>query len=176
MPISLRWYCAQLQRHHEADAFRHLHWAGIEAFIPLTPVERTHARKRRIVMAPLLPGYGFVRFDIDRSGWQKVWRTQFVKAIIGASGDKPTPVADGIIQALKGLKPGSDPRPLLIPEGATVAFNDGPWSDHRGICIMSDDKRALIAVELFGRITKLETDPQNLRVIRLEGKSDAAQA
>lgn len=177
MPIPLRWYCASLHRHHERDAFAHLRRMGFESCIPLVEIERKRSGRTSRVHSPTFPGYGFVRFAVDRPGWQAVWTVPYVKAILGQGADKPTPVPDALVDALMRLKPQDDPRKvpgLTVREGDTVEFTEGAWTDHRGLCIVSETRRAQIAVEIFGRLTKVEADPSILRVVRAAQEGKAA--
>lgn len=169
MPIAIRWYCVQLHRRREAEAWNNLRLRGYEAYVPLTRVERRHARQVWIVDAPMLPGYGFVRLDLRRPGWQGVWRAPGIIRILGTNPESPEPVPDALIAALRTLPEGADPRPALttalVPEGASVTFSEGAWANHQGVCILSDEKRALIAVSIFGRLSHVEvSDQRQLRI------------
>jgi len=176
MSIPLRWYCASLHRHHERDAFAHLRRMGFESCIPLVLREKKRSGRTSFVHSPTFPGYGFVRFATDKAGWQAVWTVPYVKAILGQGADKPTPVPDNLVDAITAMKPQDDPRklPCLINEGDEVEFLDGAWTDHRGVCLVPDNRRAQIAVEIFGRITRVEADVSSLRVVRSASEGKAA--
>jgi len=121
-------------------------------------------------MAPSLPGYGFVRLDVGRPGWQGAWRVPYVVRLIGPEADHPTPIPDRVVDGLRSLPRGGDPRPVLVPAlvpvGARVRFTEGAWANHQGECILSDARRADIAVAIFGRLTTIGvTDPRTLEVV-----------
>jgi len=179
-----RWYCIQTEYRKEAWAAQNIEFPRKEiiggfdpnppafaVFRPLVIVERRHGRKSEIVPASMFPGYLFARFSVEQSGWKAIATRPGVRRIFGSHPERPTPVPDAAIKRMMALgydRPiTEDPRTLFdpIPPGATVEVLDGAWTDHRGVCLWDDGKRARLAMQLFGRELEVQVERHKVRAL-----------
>lgn len=119
-----RWYAVQCQPNREAVAAAHLINQNFEVFLPRSQRIRRHARKIDVVLAPLFPGYLFVRLDITRDRWRCVNSTHGVSQLVilgGGPAAVPTPIIEelqarcdnrGVLDMDADLKPGQSVRIL----------------------------------------------------------------
>ncbi len=57
------WYAVMVRHQHEKKAVEHLRSKGLEAFVPLSAVERQWSDRVKTVSLPIFPGYVFCRFS-----------------------------------------------------------------------------------------------------------------
>lgn len=149
-----RWFCAQAEPRRETEARDKLDGNGFAAFLPLVLVQRRHARQVKLVQRPMFPGYLFVRLDLAEASWRGAAHTRHIRRLFGSTPESPTPLALGIVERMIALgfdRPVTDdPVPDLIAAGAVVAITDGPFADHRGVCLWSDAKRCRVLLSMLG--------------------------
>lgn len=73
-----RWYVVQTVPRAEALALDHLERQGYAVFCPRLRKTVRHARQSKAVLAPLFPGYLFVRFDVGRTARRAINGTRGV--------------------------------------------------------------------------------------------------
>jgi transcriptional antiterminator RfaH len=176
--IGPRWYCVQFNHRRETEGFERLWRAGFEPFVPLTPKEVRHARRTEIVLAPLFGPYGFVRMDLRRPGWQRIFFMPGVKRIFCAGPERPSPMPVGLVEALRqqeahGAK--RDPRATFrrfAKDSVLRITGDGPWTDHRGVCLVDEGKRVKLLLTVLGAQRRV-TVPRSMVVQENEEKVDA---
>ena len=95
-----RWFVAHTHPHAEAKATAHLNRQGFDIYFPRYLKRRRHARRIETVAAPLFPRYLFVAIDLNVQRWRSIYSTVGVSRLV-CNGDDPTPVPDGIVEALK---------------------------------------------------------------------------
>ncbi|MGO9723609.1 MAG: transcription termination/antitermination protein NusG [Methylocella sp.] len=111
----------------EISAAAQLNAQGFRPFLPLLLKSVRHARKFRVVRAPLFPNYLFVALDLQRHRWRSVNGTFGVVRLL-MIGEFPALVPAGIVETLmaqsdfsglihfdKGLKPGQKVKILSGP-------------------------------------------------------------
>lgn len=149
-----RWFCAQAAPRRETEARDKLDENGFGAFLPLVLVERRHARRVGLVQRPMFPGYLFVRLDLGEAGWRGAAHTRHIRRLFGSTPESPTPLGLGIVERMIALgydRPvTADLAPDLIAAGAVVTITDGPFADHRGVCLWSDAKRCRVLLSMLG--------------------------
>lgn len=99
-PGAPRWYAVRSLPRREHHASLNLRKQGFLSFLPCHRRSRRHARKIDTVLAPLFPGYLFVRLDLGRDRWRSVNGTLGVSGLV-MQGDGPAPVPRGIVEALE---------------------------------------------------------------------------
>jgi transcriptional antiterminator RfaH len=162
-----RWYVVHAQPNAETKAVRHLANQGFRPYLPRYRKSRRHARRIEQVAAPLFPRYLFVRLDLAAERWRAIRSTVGVADLVG-HGETPTPVPDGIIEAIKAredesglvvLRPSADFR-----KGDRVAITEGALEGCVGLFeAMSDDERVIVLLELLGREVRVRVSPAALR-------------
>ncbi len=114
----LQWYVINTKPHQEATAKSSLERAGIEVFSPYVKERRLIRRQRKIVLAPLFPGYLFARFDMS-DHYRLVMYARGIRDVV-AFGQEPATVDDTIIEGIRRRLEDSN---SMI--GVNASFNPG---------------------------------------------------
>lgn len=99
---SHQWYVVETLPQKELCAVENLGRQGYEVFFPRFRKMRSHARKRDTILAPVFPGYMFVRLDIKADRWAAINSTRGVKRLVGFGGGRPQAVDSDAMNALLG--------------------------------------------------------------------------
>ena len=157
-----RWFVAHTQPHAEAKATSHLNRQGFEIYFPRYLKRRRHARKIETVAAPLFPRYLFVSVDTSAQRWRSIYSTVGVARLV-CHGDEPTPVPNGIVEALKNREDSNgfiklDYRPPFRA-GDKIRVLDGAFSSCLGLFEgMAERERIAILLDLLGRKVRVVLD------------------
>ena len=162
---SPRWYALRTKSRHEKLVRDRLHGQGIEELLPTVKRLSQWKDRKKEVEAPLFSGYCFARFAWeDRLAVQK---TSGVVDIVGG-GDRPEPIPDVEIEALKVLMASTlpyDSYPYL-QEGMAVEVVRGPLEGAHGILVRKDKRhRLVIAVHLIQQAAAVEIDAGDVRPV-----------
>ena len=156
----LPWYVVQCHPRAEALAEANLRRQGYRTFCPRYLKKRRHARRVDTVAVPFFPCYLFVTLDLQRQRWMPIRSTVGVRQII-AGGDGPTPVPDGVVDAIMerrndaGFIDNSTANPFK--SGDRVRVTDGAFADLEGLfeCSM-DEHRVILLLNLLGRAVRVK--------------------
>ncbi len=157
-----RWYVAHTHPHAEAKATAHLNRQGFESYFPRYLKRRRHARRIETVAAPLFPRYLFVAVDRSAQRWRSIYSTVGVARLV-SNGDDPSPVPDGIVEALKGREDSNgfiklDQRPPFRA-GDKIRVLDGAFTSFPGLFEgMAERERVAILLDLLGRKVRVVLD------------------
>ena len=157
-----RWFVAHTQPHAEGKATTHLHRQGFEIYFPRYLKRRRHARRIETVAAPLFPRYLFVAIDVNVQRWRSIYSTVGVSRLV-CNGDDPTPVPEGIVEALKNREDTNgfiklDTRPPFRA-GDQIRVLDGAFSSCLGLFEgMAERERIAILLDLLGRKVRVVLD------------------
>lgn len=152
-----RWYAVQAQPHKERVAGANLERQGLPAFVPCMRKTVRHARRTRVVLAPLFPRYLFVSLDLDRDRWRSVNGTVGV-AMLVTDGVMPLPVPRGLVEEFIAMTEelGAISLDRNLEPGQSVRFLIGPFADTIGQLLALDDAgRARVLVEMLGSPRKV---------------------
>jgi transcriptional antiterminator RfaH len=97
-----RWYAVRTQPRAEDRAQRNLEAQGFETFSPRIARSVRHARRTQWRLAPLFPGYMFVRLDASRQRWRPIDATFGVANIVKVA-QTPAPLPLGLVEHLQVL-------------------------------------------------------------------------
>ena len=161
------WVLVQFKPNSDGIAVKNLGRQGITVFLP--KIEQTLRKGERFVKStkPLFPGYLFAEVDLKTGGWRAINSTYGVSRIVTTAG-KPTPVPNGLVQALQER---CDEHDLVaevedFEEGQSVKVGHGPFADWVGeIVEMTPDQRAWILIDLMGRQTRVAVATSDLSSI-----------
>lgn len=103
-----RWYVSQMLAGYRSLAERNLDRQGFVHFSP-TMVRRDGG------VAPLFPGYLFVRFDVDACAWRSVNGTVGMVGLLPRWAERPFALATGVVEEM--IMAG----PLRVAEFAVLA-------------------------------------------------------
>ena len=149
-----RWYAVNTQPHQEARADENLRRQGFYSWLPRFRRLRRHARRTDHVLAPLFPGYLFVRLDPEIERWRSINGTFGVVRLL-CNGDTPLAVPDGLVEEIMQRRDGSGtvvlpPRRISVGEAVRIAV--GPFADLEGLFQeMSGRDRVVLLFNLLGR-------------------------
>ena len=161
-----RWYVVQTHARAEAKALYNLTRQGFDAYMPQYLRRRRHARRTDWVPAPLFPRYLFVRMDTGRTQWRPI-RSTFGVTDLVCNGNKPAPVPDGIVEAIRRrqnengyvvVKPASS-----FKKGEAVQIVSGALADHTGLFeCATDEERVVLLLELLGRKVRVQVPLEDI--------------
>jgi len=150
------WYALRTKSHHEKLVRDRLASRGIEPLLPTIAKLSQWKDRRKEIVVPLFPGYCFVRFVW--SARLVVQKTLGVVDIVG-SGNRPEPIPDEEIEALKTLMVSTlhyDSAPYLR-EGTMVEVSKGPLQGVRGRLIRKEKHcRLVISIHLIQQAVSVE--------------------
>jgi len=138
-----------------------------EILIPTEKRMRIRGGKRFTKEEMLFPGYIFVKMILDDNSWMVARETQGVTGFVGV-GDKPTPVVDKEVKAIKQYLSVEKPKfKVSFSVGEAVKIIDGPFVDFLGTIDSIDKEKGKlkVMVSVFGRETPLELDFLQVRKI-----------
>lgn len=149
------WYVAQTHALSEQKALFNLRRQGYNVYLPKYLKKRSHAGLTDWVSRPLFPCYLFIELDVDTVLWHSIRSTIGVSKFI-CSGDRPSPVPDGIVEAIIGREDENGhvglSRNELFKKGQAVEISDGPMVDTSVIFECVDDRdRVIVLMDLLGR-------------------------
>ena len=157
-----RWFVAHTHPHAEAKATAHLNRQGFEIYFPRYLRRRRHARRIETVAAPLFPRYLFVAIDLGVQRWRSIYSTVGVSRLV-CNGDDPTPVPNGIVEALQKRQDANgfiklDSHPPFRT-GDKIRVLDGAFSSCLGLFEgMAERERIAILLDLLGRKVRVVLD------------------
>jgi transcriptional antiterminator RfaH len=163
-----RWYVVQSQPNAEAKAVVHLNWQGFAAYLPRYLKRRRHARRVETVAASLFPRYLFVAVDLNAQRWRSIFSTVGVSRLV-CNGERPTPISDSVIDALKAREDASgfirlDRRPSFRP-GDKIRVLEGVFADCLGVYEgMKDSDRIAILLDMLGRKVRVMVDVESVAI------------
>jgi transcription antitermination factor NusG len=158
----------------------------LEIYYPQLRVSKPIARKRlsqaqrrsgRVFhearLVPLLPGYYFVRLDMEKIDWRRLSELAHVGGMVNI-GNLPARIGDDEIRALmarevRGAIPEAEPARLLYKLGQAVRVTEGPFAgfdavvaEDVAIARLDSEQRIRIALGLFGRETFIDAPARHL--------------
>lgn len=148
-----RWYVAETHPGKEAIAMENLSRQGFQGFCPRFRKLRRHARRRETVLAPLFPGYVFVRFDPDCQPWRSINGTLGVRRLIGGESTRPEPMPESAMhQILSRCRNGIVTQLVdRFEPGGTVRILTGPFAESLAEIESLDDKgRVRVLLDILG--------------------------
>lgn len=160
----LAWHVALIEPNRGLVAERAVSAAGFTVFNPKVVVVKQWSRGRvRQSVKPYVPGYMFVRFDVDIEGWQRInyLPGSGVRSLMYAASECPAVVRDEALAPLLDLcadgyvVPEDVADAALIRVGQTARIVQGPLAGFKGVVKLVVGQRISMLVEIFGRDTQV---------------------
>ena len=160
-PNSSKWYAIHTRSHFEQKVFNGISGKSIEVFLPKLQVMSRRKDRRKKILIPLLPGYVFVRFDMDPEIYWDIVKTTGVVRMIGFEG-KPVPAGEEEIQSLMILD-GTDrtvQNRSYMKRGDRVTIMEGPLKGLMGFYVQhkGQSDKVVVNVELLHRSLAVEIE------------------
>lgn len=156
-----RWYVVETLPAREDLAIQNLRRQSFQSFCPRFRKVRRHARRQHTVLAPLFPGYVFVRLDPERHAWRSINGTFGVRALICGDRLRPSALPDAAVDQIISRCEGEVVRNLLTEPmpGQTVQIVAGPFADRLASIETLDGKgRVRVLLDLLGVECSVWTD------------------
>jgi transcription termination/antitermination protein NusG len=157
------WYAIWTNSHCEKLVQDQLVARGFDAFLPRIEIWSRRGRDRRVISAPLFPGYLFLRHPtMSKASYVELCKARGLVRVLGERWDRleivPDHEIDGIQKALDARLPVT-PHPGLR-DGERVRILHGPMADVEGILIRTKPNKGLIVlqVSLLQRSVAVEVD------------------
>jgi transcription antitermination factor NusG len=159
----LSWYAIWTNSHCEQLVYDQLLATGFEPFLPRIEVWSRRGSERRVVSAPLFPGYLFLRHPaMTKASYIGLCKAPGLVRVLGERWDRlevvPERELDAIRKALDARLPVM-PHPCLR-DGERVRILHGPLAGVEGILIRTKPTKGLIVlrVALLQRSVAVEVD------------------
>ena len=154
------WYVVHTLPQSEARALWHLENQGFRCFLPRFRKLRRHARKSELALAPLFPRYLFSELELSATAWRAINGTRGVVGLL-ANGPCPTPVPQGVVEALFVQCDQDGAVPLsaigLFTERTKIRITRGPFRGQVGeIAEISARNRVLVLLNFLGVPARIE--------------------
>ena len=156
------WYAVHTRSRHENMVYAGLVQKSFHAFLPRIEVWSKRRDRRKKIMAPMFPGYLFVKlFSPDNYTKVDVLKTFGVVRMLGKPNSyEPIPVPDEKIDAIQRLvKSKVEIQYFQYPRvGETAMIIDGPFKGIEGTVIRTDYKKELfvISIDLLQRAVAIQ--------------------
>lgn len=169
VPERAKWYVVHTQSGFEVKAkealLQRIRTLGFEdkifdAVIPLRDIMVVKRGKKKTVREKVFPGYLLIRMILDDDSWLVVRTTQGITGFVGA-GNKPTPISEKEVEAIKKFVEQEQPKfKTKFSVGEAIKVTDGPFADFIGSIESIDEVRGKVKVliSIFGRETPVELD------------------
>ena len=160
-----RWYALRTRSRHEKLVRDRLAGQRIEPLLPTVRRLSQWKDRKKEIEVPLFSCYCFARF-----AWQDRTPVLKVPGVVGivGGGQRPEPIPDAEIEALKSLMASKlpyDAHPYLR-EGMVVEVTRGPLQGVRGILLRKEKRhRLVIAVHLIQQAAAVEIDASHITPI-----------
>ena len=149
-----RWYLVQSIARREANAEFQLNAQDFRVFLPSFSKTVRHARRFRIVRAPVFTGYLFLILDLERDQWRSINGTFGVARVVTAEG-RPSPVPAGLVEAMLRSTDDAGETNLsnTFSPGDAVRISGGPFGHLLGTLERLDARgRVRVLLEIMGGV------------------------
>ena len=157
-----QWFAVVTKPRQEQIAVENLQRQGYECYLPMAenPYQRRTADQR--IVEPLFPRYLFICADAHHQTLAPVRSTRGVVSLV-RFGVELAVVPESVIKALRSRMHEETGLiqidPIPVEQGDTVKVFDGPLAGVSGIVKeKKGENRALLLMELMGRVTTVEVD------------------
>jgi len=157
----LKWYAVHTRSRFEQKVCDGLIGKSVKTFLPKMQVMSRRKDRRKKIFVPLLPGYVFVKFDLDPEVYWEIIKTTGVVRMIGFEG-KPVPADEDEISSLMILN-GTDrtvQNRVFMKRGDRVMIMEGPLKGLIGYYIRHKGQadKVVVGVELLKRSLEVEME------------------
>ena len=136
---------------------------GFDAFLPGVDVWSRRGGERRLISAPLFPGYLFLRHPtMTRDSYRELCQTRGLVRVLGERWDRLDIIPDWEMDSVRTVL---DVRVPVMPysylrDGERVRILRGPMADVEGLLVRTKPNRGLVVLQvaLLRRSVAVEVD------------------
>jgi len=160
-PENYRWYALHSRSHFEQKVYDGLCGKSIETFLPRIQVMSRRRDRHKKILVPMLPGYLFVRSNMQPDEYYRIIKTVGVVRMVGFKG-KPIPANEDEISSLMILD--STDRTVqnraYMEKGDRVMIMEGPLKGLTGFYVRhkGQEDRVLVSIDLLQRSLYVEIE------------------
>ncbi|MBZ0156185.1 MAG: UpxY family transcription antiterminator [Alphaproteobacteria bacterium] len=150
----MNWYALHVKSRHEFVTSGELTRKGIDAYLPAVKIMRQWKDRKKLIEAPLFPGYLFVHLHPTPEEFLNVLKTRGVVTFIALNPGSPTPVAKEEIESLKLLTMSGEEIDLHpeLKTGTKVRVKKGPLTGAEGLVVKRENQFLfVVTITLLGR-------------------------
>lgn len=157
-----KWYALYTRSHCEQLVHNQLRVKGFHLFLPKIAVWSRRGGLRRLIPAPMFPGYLFLHHPMDKVSFIETRKARGLVRILGEGWDHLATIPDAEIEAIQRVlraKQPALPHPFLR-EGQRVRITRGPLAGVEGILVSSKPQKGLLilSIDLLQRSVAVEVD------------------
>ncbi len=163
----LKWYALHTRSRFEQKVYDGLSAKSLETFLPRIQIMSRRKDRRKKLLVPLIPGYVFVRTDLDPEEHLLILKTVGIVRMVSFKG-QPIPAKDEEISSLMVLD-GTDrtvQNRAYMEKGDRVMIMEGPLKGLVGFYLRHGKKdKVVVSVELLQRSMEVEIEGWSLEKI-----------
>jgi transcription termination/antitermination protein NusG len=165
----LKWYAVHTRSRFEQKVYSGISGKAIEAFLPKVQMISRRKDRHSKILVPLIPGYVFVRFDMEPETYWDIIKTTGVVRMVSFRG-KPAPADDAEVASLMILD-GTDRTVQnrgYIRKGDKVMIMEGPLKGLAGFYLRrkGQSDKVVVSIELLKRSLAVEIEDWALEKIK----------
>lgn len=156
------WYAIWTHSHCEQLVRDQLIRRGVHTFLPTIDVWSRRRGVRRLIPAPMFPGYLFLRHTLDKASYSEVSRVRGVVRVLGERWDRLASIPDEEMESIERVVNAHEP---VLPypylkEGQRARIAVGPLAGLEGMLVRSRPDKGLLvlSVHLLQRSVALSVD------------------
>jgi transcriptional antiterminator NusG len=156
------WYAVWTHSHCEQLVRDQLLRVGVRAFLPTVDVWSRRRGVRRLIGAPMFPGYLFLRHAIDKKSYCEISRVRGIVRVLGERWDRLARISDEEMESIERVVTVREP---VLPypylkEGQRARIIAGPLAGLEGILVKSRPDKGLLvlSVHLLQRSVGISVD------------------
>ena len=160
-PTTLEWYAIYTRSRCEQKVADSLDGKCLDVFLPKVHVLSRRRDRRKMIDAPLFPGYLFVNTALDPEVRLSIQKTPGVVQILG-HGREPRPIPREQIESLLTVvQSGRELEPYqYLKVGTRVRVVSGPLRDAIGLLVEKQDRkqRLIVCVDIMNQAVSVTLD------------------
>jgi transcription termination/antitermination protein NusG len=162
-PAPLYWYALWTNSHCEHLVSSQLSARGFDPFLPRMEIWSRRGAQRRVVSAPMFPGYLFLRHPaMTKASYVELCKARGLVRVLGERWDRLAVVPDDEIDAIHRALDARLPVTLhpYLRDGDRVRIVRGPLADVEGILVRTKPNKGLLVLQvaLLQRSVAVEVD------------------
>ena len=165
-----RWYALHTRSRFEQKVHDQLCSKSLETFLPRIQVWSRRKDRRKKILVPMIPGYVFVRSQLEAEEYYHIIQTIGVVRMVALKG-KPIPANDEEISSLMILH-GTDrtvQNRSYMAKGNQVMIMEGPLKGLIGIYLRHKAKdKVVVSLELLQRSLEVEIEDWALEKVQAQ--------